>query len=345
MTLDLRARLRRIVLALAPLPVLLLLSGLMLAAPWRAPSLPKIVEREFFAGMTSAPVDDRALARALADIPGLELVSLERRPAGGFGPLYRELERQRAARQRYQPWDEELRVVFRGPREDHALLGELLDEADALGYGFGMWGTWADQSWRPRLRRPPVPAAVLLSVPLALGLPTLLLLWWQRRRLPAPPVPRMRAGRIAGQAAFAYVAMLALGFLIGGLLLPRSEADVLAYRDSYAPLLLGQDGSPGLVTVLFAVVLVPLAEELLFRAWLVSMLARAMPAWVAIGVGGGVFALVHGVSQPAVVLMLWVHGIVLGTLWWRTRSLLACWAVHAANNGLFLLPWWLEDLG
>lgn len=85
---------------------------------------------------------------------------------------------------------------------------------------------------------------------------------------------------------------------------------------------------------------VPLCEEVVFRAGLMQTLLRCFTRpWLAVGVSAVVFAIVHGnpVQYPPALLM----GVLLGWLYWRSQSLWPSVLMHAFNNGLAVLTWWL----
>ncbi len=73
--------------------------------------------------------------------------------------------------------------------------------------------------------------------------------------------------------------------------------------------------SPSLWTVVAAIVAAPLIEEFGFRLWLQSQLERWLPAFPAIVLAGGLFALVHDLDR---------------------------WYLHAASGMLFGLGLWLS---
>ena len=102
---------------------------------------------------------------------------------------------------------------------------------------------------------------------------------------------------------------------------------------------------------LFAVVLAPMYEELLFRRVLFGRFLRAGRPWLGLVLSSLAFALVHEVpglsnNTPAAVLMLMTvyagMGAAFAWLYWRTGTLWAPILAHALNNGLalgFLVLW------
>ncbi len=105
-----------------------------------------------------------------------------------------------------------------------------------------------------------------------------------------------------------------------------------------------------LFLLLFAVVLAPAYEELLFRRVLFGRFLAAGRPWLGMVLSSVAFALVHEVpglsgNPPLAVLQLWLvyggMGAVFAWVYWRTGTLWAPVAAHALNNGLAL---WLHSL-
>ena len=99
------------------------------------------------------------------------------------------------------------------------------------------------------------------------------------------------------------------------------------------------------VLVLFAVVLAPAYEELLFRRVLFGRFLAAGRPWLGLGLASLAFALVHEVpglsaNPPLAVLQLWLvyggMGAAFAWLYWRTGTLWAPILAHALNNALAL---------
>jgi len=89
-----------------------------------------------------------------------------------------------------------------------------------------------------------------------------------------------------------------------------------------------------LVTGALVVILVaPVCEELFFRAFLYRVLRLRMAVWLAAGLDGLVFGLVHASSTSLTALpILAFLGIVFCYVYERTGTLLATIALHALNN-------------
>ena len=86
------------------------------------------------------------------------------------------------------------------------------------------------------------------------------------------------------------------------------------------------------VALLVGAVAVPLLEELLFRGVILGGLLRSQRPWVAIGQSALLFGLIH--FNPAQSVSAALLGLLLGWLYYRTRSLGLCIALHALNNGI-----------
>ena len=100
------------------------------------------------------------------------------------------------------------------------------------------------------------------------------------------------------------------------------------------------------VLVLFAVVLAPAYEELLFRRVLFGRFLAAGRPWLGLVLASVAFALVHEVpglsaNPPLAVLQLWLvyggMGAAFAWLYWRTGTLWAPIIAHALNNSMALV--------
>ncbi|MBD2715017.1 CPBP family intramembrane metalloprotease [Microvirga sp. STR05] len=97
------------------------------------------------------------------------------------------------------------------------------------------------------------------------------------------------------------------------------------------------------ITLPIGVVVVPVLEELIFRGVLLQGLLRNYRPWIAIGQSSFLFGLVH--FNPAQSLNACLIGMLLGWLYYRTRSLSVGIAVHALNNLLaFAAIIWLPNV-
>ena len=79
------------------------------------------------------------------------------------------------------------------------------------------------------------------------------------------------------------------------------------------------------------IAVVPLLEELLFRAFLQPLLVQNLREKAGVATCAVVFGALHG---EAAFLQVTGLAIVLGAVMLRTQSLVAVWTIHAAHNGL-----------
>ena len=93
----------------------------------------------------------------------------------------------------------------------------------------------------------------------------------------------------------------------------------------------------GVVGLIDTGILTPVAEELLCRGAILGALLLMMPRrpWVCIVVSALIFGLIH--LNPVQMVFGSLYGLLLGWLFWRTRSLLPGIVVHVANNTTVLL--------
>jgi len=106
--------------------------------------------------------------------------------------------------------------------------------------------------------------------------------------------------------------------------------------------ILGPTADPWSAGLVFtsAVVLAPIAEEVLFRGLLLPHLGRMLPAFTAIYVGALLFGLLH-VSHGVMLVGPLVLGAVLGWARLRSRGLAAPILLHMSFNAFALLGSWL----
>jgi membrane protease YdiL (CAAX protease family) len=88
------------------------------------------------------------------------------------------------------------------------------------------------------------------------------------------------------------------------------------------------------IFVVLAVLVIPLFEELLFRAFLQPLLVQNLGDRGGVAVTAVVFAGLHGATA---FLPVFVLALVLGSVMLRTQRLSASWLVHALHNGLVLV--------
>lgn len=99
------------------------------------------------------------------------------------------------------------------------------------------------------------------------------------------------------------------------------------------------DATPIVIALMFLGVAIaaPVVEEIVFRGYLFAALTRWKGPWPAAIVSGLLFGGAHVlVHPPEVLLPLAMMGFLLAMVFWISKSLLPCIALHAANNALVL---------
>ncbi|MGZ3666463.1 MAG: CPBP family intramembrane glutamic endopeptidase [Ktedonobacterales bacterium] len=144
-------------------------------------------------------------------------------------------------------------------------------------------------------------------------------------------------GLVAGAIVVSFAFEILYGFITQQLNLPlQTNADRLTQQAHYAPFTI-------FFTLLAAIVVAPICEEVFFRGYLFGGLLRGMNVWLATIVSALLFTLVHGDIGSAVPLL--IIGLILPILRWRTGSLWPGVALHTVNNliaALAVLPFILR---
>lgn len=119
------------------------------------------------------------------------------------------------------------------------------------------------------------------------------------------------------------IMMLAIGVVIEPLL--------NLFPDEWINLLNDKISSGGwaMVTTIIAA---PIFEEILFRGIIQDSLTRKYGAWRGIVVASCIFGIIHLIPQQVVGAML--IGMVIGYIYYKTRSLLSAMVLHGINNAL-----------
>ena len=94
------------------------------------------------------------------------------------------------------------------------------------------------------------------------------------------------------------------------------------------------DGTLRAANVIVIGALGPLAEEVFFRGFMLAALVGSLGAFRGVMVGSAIFAISHGVI--AMMVPVFVSGLLLSWLYLRTRSIWAPFTAHAAQNFLVL---------
>lgn len=191
----------------------------------------------------------------------------------------------------------------------------------------------------------PGPVAMIWMTLLSTGGAALLLYSWRRRASPLERAISFQAIRRTGTWVWVVVAGL-LTFVFSATLSAAAQYFFqIAPEPSNAALIEEILRTHPVFLVLFAVLLAPAYEELLFRRVLFGRLWAAGRPWLGLLLSSAVFALAHEIpgvtnnSWPATLLLWLVYGFmgaVFAAVYWRTRTLWAAYAAHALNNALAL---------
>lgn len=156
----------------------------------------------------------------------------------------------------------------------------------------------------------------------------------QRRTRQAPTnVLNMHAGRISAPLILWGIVLI---FVTGVVIEPLLEL----FPDKYLEQLNQYIGTGGW-SILMTVVLAPVMEEMLFRGLIQGSINERDGAAKAILLSALLFGVFHMIPQQAINAFL--VGIILGYIYFRTKSLLTVIILHALNNGISYLM--LEVLG
>lgn len=102
-------------------------------------------------------------------------------------------------------------------------------------------------------------------------------------------------------------------------------------------------GDGNVFMFLAAVVAAPIFEELIFRGIILDGFLRNYSKWPAIIMSSLIFGVAH--LNPWQFVVAFLLGIFLGWIYYRTRSILPCIAIHVFANGSSFLATYLFDLG
>ncbi|AOD16419.1 CPBP family intramembrane glutamic endopeptidase [Xanthomonas fragariae] len=234
--------------------------------------------------------------------------------------------------------------------------------------GFALWGgvrgfshVQAAKAQGLTLSSPEIMAAIgqpgvavqLLSALVSTATPAVLLYYWRRRATPVEHAASRAAIRRAstwGCTGLIAAAVFLLSNLVG------ATASALGIKPAPTNLPLMEEAIKQwpVALVLFAVVIAPAYEELLFRRVLFGRLLSAGRPWLGIALSSAIFALVHEVpgisgNGPAAIAQLWLvygsMGAAFAWLYWRTGTLWAPIAAHGINNATALAALYFFGLG
>ncbi|KLD71086.1 CPBP family intramembrane glutamic endopeptidase [Xanthomonas pisi] len=255
------------------------------------------------------------------------------------------------------------------------LLGFFIDVLIAVGLllslsvaGFAIWGvirgigyaqTAKAQGLTPSAAE--VMAAIgqpgvmvqLLTALVSTATPAVLLYFWRRRATPVEQAASRTAARRA--STWGWTALIAAAvFVLSNLVSVAASALGIKPVPTNLPLMEEAIQQWPLALTLFAVVIAPAYEELLFRRVLFGRLLAAGRPWLGIVLSGALFALVHEVpgisgNGPAAIAQLWLvygsMGAAFAWLYWRTGTLWAPIAAHGINNATALAALYFFGIG
>lgn len=94
------------------------------------------------------------------------------------------------------------------------------------------------------------------------------------------------------------------------------------------------------LSVLHALVLAPVVEEILYRRILLIQFIKQYPVWLAIVLSSFIFALLHSpvFMFPELMIPFFMSGVFLGLIYYKTESLLLCIIAHFVMNLIEYLP-------
>ena len=175
-------------------------------------------------------------------------------------------------------------------------------------------------------------ALVYSAIQLAIFIPLFLTLRRKERRF--YPYDRTRPTDLLSVAAIAAGLVGLTGLLFAGL---QALADFVPFLksqlDYYMNLSQYFSGDGGLFwTILSTCLVVPIAEEVIFRGIILNEFRRVMPLWVAVVLQGIVFALFHMNFIQSLYVV--IPGILLGAVYAWTRSLIVPIIMHVCFNFL-----------
>ena len=217
-------------------------------------------------------------------------------------------------------------------------------QCDALAGGRATWGLGPPALGVMAL----IPSAILVSLlavllPLSvttvmgaalLAMAQLALVWLLTTRA-WPPQPQLyglkRPDKSWWQVSISVVFIL--GASLGGVQLYLMAVTALGFDYLVPPELPGDLLLPGglvIFTVIALAVVTPVAEEVFFRGFLLRGLINRWGVTPGIIVSAAVFAGMH--FQPAVIVPVFITGLLLGALYWQTGSLWPGIFVHGAQN-------------
>ncbi|QJD69563.1 CPBP family intramembrane metalloprotease [Xanthomonas campestris pv. badrii] len=255
------------------------------------------------------------------------------------------------------------------------LLGFGIDALIAIGLllslsvaGFALWGALRGIAHVQAAKAQgltPSPAEVmaaigqpgvmvqLLTALVSTATPAVLLYYWRRRASASEQAASRAAARRS--STWGWTALIAAAvFLLSNLVSVAASALGIKPVPTNLPLMEEAIEQWPLALTVFAVLIAPAYEELLFRRVLFGRLLAAGRPWLGVVLSGVLFALVHEVpgisgNGPAAIAQLWLvygsMGAAFAWLYWRTGTLWAPIAAHGINNATALAALYFFGFG
>ncbi len=193
----------------------------------------------------------------------------------------------------------------------------------------------------------------LLTALVSTATPAVVLYFWRRRATSVEQADSRAATRRA--STWGWTALIAAAvFVLSNLVSVAASALGIKPVPTNLPLMEEAIQQWPLALTLFAMVIAPAYEELLFRRVLFGRLLAAGRPWLGIVLSGALFALVHEVpgisgNGPAAIAQLWLvygsMGAAFAWLYWRTGTLWAPIAAHGINNATALAALYFFGIG
>jgi membrane protease YdiL (CAAX protease family) len=151
-----------------------------------------------------------------------------------------------------------------------------------------------------------------------------------REGLRALGLRAFRPAQALGAFALGVLAILAASYLYSAI----AQALHVPVQTNVDQLLARAGSAPWttLATLLVAVIVAPICEEIFFRGYFFQGLRLRLSVWLSVVLSAVIFGIAHG--DPGSLVLLIVIGLLLAIIRWRTRSLWPCMALHIFNNFL-----------
>lgn len=192
--------------------------------------------------------------------------------------------------------------------------------------------------------REPDPILLIWMTLVSTGGASLLVYFWRRRATDQERTASTQA--ILKPATWGWILLAATAtFVFSATITGLAQYFGMAPEPSNAAIIEAVFAQQPLFLMVFAILIAPAYEELLFRRVLFGRLWSAGRPWLGLVLSSAAFALMHEMPgtndntwQATIVLWLTYGfmGSVFAAVYWRTRTLWAAYAAHALNNAIAL---------